>query len=49
MVRNAGTAARMAEAGFESVSAYNITPYDFDDSKVVAETGERRFVARSTR
>ena len=42
MVRNAGTAARMAEAGFESVSAYNITPYDFDDSKVVAETGERR-------
>ena len=32
----------MAAAGFESASAYNITPYDFDDSKVVAETGEHR-------
>ena len=42
MVRDAGTAARMAAAGFESASAYNITPYEFDDSKVVEETGERR-------
>lgn len=42
MVRDAATAARMAAAGFESVSAYNITPYEFDDSKVVEETGERR-------
>ena len=42
MVRNAGGAKAMAEAGFDSTSAYNITPYEFDDSQVKAETGETR-------
>ena len=42
MVRWAGGAKAMAAAGFDSTSAYNITPYDFDDSQVKAETGEKR-------
>ena len=42
MVRRASGAKAMAAAGFDSTSAYNITPYDFDDSHVKAETGEKR-------
>ncbi len=42
MVRDPKTAARMADAGFNSTSAYNVTPYDFDDSRIREETGEMR-------
>ncbi|MBR4612296.1 MAG: glycoside hydrolase family 99-like domain-containing protein [Kiritimatiellae bacterium] len=42
MVRDPKTAARMADAGFDSTSAYNVTPYDFDDTRIREETGEMR-------
>lgn len=42
MVRDPATAARMAEAGFDSTSAYNVTPYEFDDARIREETGETR-------
>jgi hypothetical protein len=42
MVRDGATAARMAEAGFDSTSAYNVTPYEFDDTRIREETGETR-------
>ena len=42
MIRDAKGSQAMAAAGFDSVSAYNITPYDFDDSQVKEETGETR-------
>ena len=32
----------MADAGFNSTSAYNVTPYDFDDTRIREETGEMR-------
>ena len=37
MVHSAADAAIAAKAGYDSVSAYNVTPYDFDDNDVGRE------------
>ena len=44
MVRSAKDQPDVLAAGFDSMSAYNVTPYDFDDANVGRTNGEKRQV-----
>ena len=44
MVHDEAIAPLIKEAGFDSASSYNCTPYDFDDTDVTKTNGEKRQV-----